>query len=72
MLDAYSISVELFYRDLIAYQIVERSNQNMDECCELVRRILCMIESMKENTELSSRLNVYNDQPPVFQGQAKV
>ncbi len=44
----------------------------MDECCELVRRILCMIESMKENTELSSRLNVYNDQPPVFQGQAKV
>ncbi len=68
VLTAYSISVELVYRDMIAYQIMERSDQIMDEGCELVRSILYMIKSMKEDKEHSSRFNVYDILPLVVQG----
>ena len=48
VLDAYEVSLELVYREIIVHQSLGESDENMDEACELVRSTLCSLAFMKD------------------------
>ncbi len=39
-IDAWCLSVELMFRELIVQQTFDRSDQDIDEACEIIRRAL--------------------------------
>ena len=69
VLDAYSISVELVYRELIVKEVLGESNQNLKEACDFLGGALSIIDSMKDIEHRSVGCNNGQDRHPVIYGR---
>ncbi len=53
-IDAWCLSLELVFRELIVQQTFDRSDQDIDEACEIIRHALNTTSSLREHINLAA------------------
>ncbi len=53
-IEAWCLSLELVFRELIVQQTFDRSDQDIDEACEIIRRALNTTSSLREHINLAA------------------
>ena len=68
VLDAFIMSLELVYREMIAQDCMEGLNEAGSEACRLIGSALCILQGIVESEEISLRSGCDN-QPLVYTGR---
>ena len=69
VLDAFGLSLELVFCELIVEQTFNSNHQNIDEACELVRNALCTISSMQDVQRESTNVDSIEQPTVVISGR---
>ena len=69
VLDAFGLSFELVFPELIVEQTFNSNHQNIDEACELIRNALCTISSMQDVQRESTNVDSIEQPTVVISGR---